>query len=193
MPSTIASSRRSWARADTTTGDYTRPPFALMWRYSGSLYGLKQWEDIEELDAYMTGPAVGQLGLPQEDAVRYLKTDSFRLFPAADVASGAYANARDPMAWVTFSTASDFDEHVNYVEGGPPAPASPDAGRPGRGRHQQDHGRRPRHPGGRRIRDLPQDRERRRHAQRPDPRAHQRHLGAEGHQGSLLVLSLDGL
>ena len=34
------------------------------------------------------------------------------------------------MAWVTFSTASDFDEHVNYVEGGPPAPASPDAADP---------------------------------------------------------------
>ena len=41
------------------------------------------------------------------------------------MASGAYANARDPMAWVTFSTASDFDEHVNYVEGGPPAPPPP--------------------------------------------------------------------
>lgn len=98
-----------------------------MWRYSGSLYGLKQWEDVKELDAYMTGPAVGQLGLPQNDAVRYMKTDSFRLFPAADVASGVYANARDPMAWVTFSTASNFDKHVNYVEGGPPAPASPNA------------------------------------------------------------------
>jgi putative ABC transport system permease protein len=35
------------SQGDTTTGDYTRPPFALMWRYSGSLYGLKQWEDVE--------------------------------------------------------------------------------------------------------------------------------------------------
>jgi putative ABC transport system permease protein len=116
------------SQGDTTTGDYTRPPFALMWRYSGSLYGLKQWEDVEQLDAYMTGPAVAQLGLPQESDVRYLKTDSFRLFPAADVASGAYANARDPMAWVAFATASDFDEHVKYVEGAPPAPATANAG-----------------------------------------------------------------
>ena len=114
-------------QTDETTGDYSRPPFAIMWRYSGSLYGLKQWEDVKELDAYMTGPAVGQLGLPQNDAVRYMKTDSFRLFPAADVASGVYANARDPMAWVTFSTAGNFDQHVNYIEGGPPAPASPNA------------------------------------------------------------------
>jgi putative ABC transport system permease protein len=115
------------SQGDEMTGDYSRPPFALMWRYSGSLYGLKQWEDVDELDAYMSGPAVSQLGLPRNDFVRYLKTDSFRLFPAADVASGAYANARDPLAWVAFATASDFDEHVTYVEGGPPAPASPDA------------------------------------------------------------------
>jgi putative ABC transport system permease protein len=118
------------SQGDTTTGDYTRPPFALMWRYSGSLYGLKEWADVEQLDAYMTGPAVSQLGLEQEYAVRYLKTDSFRLFPAADVASGAYANARDPMAWVAFATASDFDEHVRYVDGGPPAPASANADEP---------------------------------------------------------------
>ncbi len=113
-------------QGDTTTGDYSRPPFALMWRYSGSLYGLKQWEEVEPLDTYMTDTAINQLGLPADETVRYLKTDSFRLFPAADVASGAYASARDPLAWVAFATASDFDDHVKYVDGGPPSPASSD-------------------------------------------------------------------
>lgn len=109
---------------DKSAGDFSRPPFALMWRYSGSLYGFKEWEDVQQVDAYMSGTALGQLGLPAQDTVRYLKTDTFRLFPAADVASGAYASARDPMSWVSFSTASDFEEHVRYGEGGPPAPAS---------------------------------------------------------------------
>jgi putative ABC transport system permease protein len=113
-------------QGDTASGDYTRPAFALMWRYSGSLYGFREWAEIEPVDTYMSGPAAGQLGLPQESAVRYLKTDTFRLFPAADVASGAYANARDPLAWISFASASDFDAHVHYVEGGPPAAASAD-------------------------------------------------------------------
>ncbi|MEM7533197.1 MAG: hypothetical protein AAF639_13535 [Chloroflexota bacterium] len=30
-----------------------RPPFAFMFRYVGSLYGLKQLEDVEDIDIYM--------------------------------------------------------------------------------------------------------------------------------------------
>lgn len=112
------------SQVDQSAGDFSRPPFALMWRYSGSLYGFKELEDVQQVDAYMTGSALGQLGLPAQDTVRYIKTDTFRLFPAADVASGAYASAREPMSWVAFSTASNFEDHVRYVEGGPPAPAS---------------------------------------------------------------------
>lgn len=118
------------SQGDAASTNYARPPFALMWRYSGSLYGFRELEEVEPVDTYMSGPAVGQLGLPQDSAVRYLKTDTFRLFPAADVASGAYASARDPLAWISFATASDFDAHVQYVEGGPPAAASADPDEP---------------------------------------------------------------
>jgi putative ABC transport system permease protein len=112
------------SQVDQSAGDYSRPPFAFMWRYSGSLYGFKQWDEVQQADEYMRGEALDRLGLPPQDTVRYIKTDTFRLFPAADVASGAYASAREPMAWVSFATASNFDDHVQYVEGGPPAPAS---------------------------------------------------------------------
>lgn len=113
------------SQVDQSAGDSSRPPFAFMWRYSGSLYGFKEWEDVQQVDEYMRGEALDQvLGLPMQEAVRYLKTDTFRLFPAADVASGAYASAHEPMAWIAFATASGFDDHVRYVEGGPPAGAS---------------------------------------------------------------------
>ena len=54
--------------SQTTT--LNRPTFAFMLRYSGSIYGLKQWEDLEPVDAYLSGPAIGQLGLPTRQSVR---------------------------------------------------------------------------------------------------------------------------
>ncbi len=56
--------------------------FTFLFRYFGSLYGLKQWEEIEAVDAYLSEPAAAQLGLPVRRIVRYLRTDNFRLFPA---------------------------------------------------------------------------------------------------------------
>ncbi len=106
-------------------GELQRPPFAFMFRYVGSLYGLKQWEDIEPVDKYLTDQAPGLLGLPQILDVRYFRTDNFRLFPTSDL---AYADVKDPLAWINFATASDFDKHITLLEGGMPAPAdsSPD-------------------------------------------------------------------
>src|SRR6188474_2842311 len=41
-----------------------RPPFAFMFRYVGSLYGLKEWDDVEPVDSYLSGQGVADLGLP---------------------------------------------------------------------------------------------------------------------------------
>ena len=98
-----------------------RPPFAFMFRYVGSLYGLKQWEDIEQVDTYLTGPGVETLDLPLKQLVRYAKTDNFRLFPTQDI---AYADVKDPLAWVNYAFISDFDQHVTLTEGALPAEAS---------------------------------------------------------------------
>ncbi|MDQ3249861.1 MAG: ABC transporter permease, partial [Chloroflexota bacterium] len=97
-----------------------RPPFAFMFRYVGSLYGLKQWEDIEQVNTYLMGPGVATLRLPVEQIVRYGKTDNFRLFPTADI---AYADVKDPLAWVNYAFISDFESHVTVTEGALPAEA----------------------------------------------------------------------
>jgi putative ABC transport system permease protein len=101
-------------------GDLSRPPFAFMFRYVGSLYGLLQWEDIEQVDTYLWEQAPELLGLPGELKVRYFRTDNFRLFPAADA---AYADARDPLAWINFATATDFASKITILEGTWPAVA----------------------------------------------------------------------
>jgi len=98
-----------------------RPPFAFMFRYVGSLYGMKEWDDITQVDEYLTIQGVEALALPHKMTVRYAKTDNFRLFPVADV---AYADVKDPLAWVNFAFVSDFEQHTTLLEGTYPAPAT---------------------------------------------------------------------
>ncbi len=100
---------------------FSRPAFAFMWRYAGSLHGLKQWDDVSAIDEYMSGPAINVLGLPQEDFVRYAKTDNLRLFPAGEA---NYGSNKDPLEWVNFAFLSNFEAHINLIEGQMPVVAS---------------------------------------------------------------------
>jgi putative ABC transport system permease protein len=104
-----------------------RPPFAFMFRYVGSLYGLKEWDDVEAVDSYLSGEGTAALGLPHQFTVRYAKTDNFRLFPLDQV---AYADVRDPLAWVNFAFISEMEQHVTFLEGAMPAVASEDPAAP---------------------------------------------------------------
>jgi putative ABC transport system permease protein len=67
-------------------GEIQRPPFAFMFRYVGSLYGLLQWDDIQQVNDYLWEQGPELLGLPNQLKVRYFRTDNFRLFPASDAA-----------------------------------------------------------------------------------------------------------
>ncbi|MFN3980140.1 MAG: FtsX-like permease family protein [Caldilinea sp.] len=98
--------------------------FTFLFRNIGSIYGVKDWEEIEPVDQYLSGAAVEQLGLPARQVIRYVKTDNFRLFPANT--SQSYASTQEPLEWVSFSALQGFDEHVTWLEGGAPAPASAD-------------------------------------------------------------------
>jgi putative ABC transport system permease protein len=99
----------------------SRPPFAFMFRYVGSLYGMKEWDDITQVDEYLMEQGVPALGLPHKMTVRYAKTDNFRLFPSEDI---AYADVKDPLAWVNYAFVSDFEKYTTLVEGVYPQPAS---------------------------------------------------------------------
>ncbi|MCB0063913.1 MAG: ABC transporter permease, partial [Caldilineaceae bacterium] len=109
------------SNADDGDASLQRPPFAFMFRYVGSLYGMKEWDDIVQVDEYLSGAAVEALALPHRLTVRYAKTDNFRLFPTADA---AYADVRDPLAWVNYAFVTDFDQYVTMSEGTFPTPAT---------------------------------------------------------------------
>ena len=111
----------------TATGineTYSRPPFAYMFRYLGSTYGPQEWEDIAQLDTYLTQQAAGELGLPHKKTIRYFKTDNFRLFPTEQI---AYADTTDPLEWVNLGFISGFEEAINIIEGTFPAVSPSDS------------------------------------------------------------------
>ena len=103
---------------------FSRPPFAYMFRYLGSTYGPQEWEDIAQLDTYMSRQAAGELGLPHKKTIRYFKTDNFRLFPTDQI---AYADTTDPLEWVNIGFISGFEQAVNIIEGAFPAVSSSDS------------------------------------------------------------------
>ncbi|NOZ27345.1 MAG: FtsX-like permease family protein [Chloroflexi bacterium] len=103
-------------------GSTTRPPFAFMFRYLGAWHGPVQWEDVQQLDQYLTEHTEASLGLPQKLMVRHFKTNNFRLFPQEDI---AYADTKQPLAWVSFAFVSDLEKHITLLEGNFPAVAEP--------------------------------------------------------------------
>lgn len=113
--------REELSQGSDDTAALTRPPFAFMFRYVGSLYGMKEWDDITQVNDYLTTQGVAALTLPHKMTVRYGKTDNFRLFPTEDI---AYADVKDPLAWVNFAFVSDFEKHTTLVEGAYPTAAT---------------------------------------------------------------------
>jgi putative ABC transport system permease protein len=108
--------------AEAEGGQTTRPPFAFMFRYLGAWHGAVQWEDVQPLDTYMREQAGLALGLPEKLLVRHFKTNNFRLFPQEDI---AYADTKQPLAWVSFAFVSGLEDHITILEGGFPEAADP--------------------------------------------------------------------
>lgn len=102
-----------------------RPPFAFMYRYVGAWTGAVDWERVKPVDEYLSGKVSEDLGLPAQLFVRYLKTDSLKLFPAE---KGTYDTTQEPLAWVYFSSISDLEQHATLLEGEFPSVSSGSAG-----------------------------------------------------------------
>jgi putative ABC transport system permease protein len=114
--------REELSQTTLAVGTTARSPFAFMFRYIGAWNGLISLEDVQPVDQYLSGPVIAQLRLPQQAFTRYFKTDNFRLFPIEDL---AYADTKDPLAWVNFGFVTGIENHIAILEGGFPAEAAP--------------------------------------------------------------------
>jgi putative ABC transport system permease protein len=110
----------------SNSSDYVRrPPFVFMFRYIGAFHGPVDIEEVSQVDTYLSGPGMAQLGLPSQRLVRYVKTDNLRLFPTEDV---AYADVTDPLDWVNLGFVSDIEEQITILEGVFPADSTGNTG-----------------------------------------------------------------
>jgi putative ABC transport system permease protein len=106
-------------REELETARERAPAFAFRFSYVGAWHGTLEWEDITPVDAYLRGPVAAEVGLPLERAVRYFKTDNFRLFPTSEA---AYADVRNPLEWMALGFLSDLASHITLLEGAFPTP-----------------------------------------------------------------------
>jgi putative ABC transport system permease protein len=86
-----------------------RPPFAFMYRYLGAQNGATTWDAYTKLDTYMRDSVAGQLGLPVQQQVRYVATDKLPVVPAN--------GAGEPIFYTNLAFATDFDKHIDIVDG----------------------------------------------------------------------------
>jgi putative ABC transport system permease protein len=102
-------------------GELGRPPFAFMFRHIGSWSGAVPLQELAPLDQYLSTQVVTDLGLNSKMFVRYLKSDTLRLYPAT---GESYTALDKPLEWVSFGTLNNFEQHIEVIEGAMPAPFS---------------------------------------------------------------------
>ncbi len=100
--------------------DQARPPFAFMFRYVGAWHGSVAWDDLQAPNTFFRERCPGLIGLPLQVAVRHVKTDNLRLYPATD---SGYDDPHRAMDWIALGFVSDLEPHVEMVEGTYPAVA----------------------------------------------------------------------
>ncbi len=97
--------------------------FPFMFRYIGSWNGLIPWDQIQAVDQYLSNQAIIDLGLPLKQLVRYFRTD---FFPFVSSQEDAYSGSEyRPLGWLSLASLSNWEEHVTFLEGNPPATAAP--------------------------------------------------------------------
>ena len=94
--------------------------FGYLFRYDGSIYGTKDWDEVQPLDTYLTNNAGAALGLPQKFKVRYFTTDPFGIYAGE---ASAFDSRSTPLLWAGFAFISDFRDHITILEGQFPNPA----------------------------------------------------------------------
>jgi putative ABC transport system permease protein len=89
-----------------------RPPFAFMYRYLGSQTGVIGVNDYAGLNAYLNDEIERLLTLPVQQRVHYVASDKLPMVPASGVG--------DPLIWVNMAFATDFENHIDVVDGALP-------------------------------------------------------------------------
>jgi putative ABC transport system permease protein len=103
--------------APTFRGEVTRPPVALLFRYTGSFTGPTQWENMQPLDTYFRQQVEKDLKLttsPILVGTRIFSTGIFGFFLEKDE---DVVTEKFPEFQVALSTLGNHNTHVSIIEG----------------------------------------------------------------------------
>jgi putative ABC transport system permease protein len=95
-----------------------RPPFSFVFHYNGGWYGNKQWEDAKLIDEFFVERAGSLLGLPQQHAVRYFRTEPYAVFPLGE---NNFEDENKRLALSSFGFMSGIEDHITILEGNFPS------------------------------------------------------------------------
>jgi putative ABC transport system permease protein len=90
------------------------PPFTFLFTYDSNILGNLEYENVEAVNKFLDLETERQLGLARYTNVRYFSTDPLALFPA-DVKQ--FPDDQKPLLWASISYMSDFENHIDVVEG----------------------------------------------------------------------------
>lgn len=103
---------------DEVGGENEIPPFTYLFRYDGSIYGMKEWQKVQAVDGYLRDEGARALGLPLRYVVRYATTEPLGLFSDSTMTFGTTAY---PLVWASFAFVGGIEDHIVVTEGVFPA------------------------------------------------------------------------
>jgi putative ABC transport system permease protein len=98
-------------------------PLSFRFRYVGARDGEVEWENLQAIDSYLSGQAFKTLHLPEYDFTHHYKTEIYQVF-----LPGREEEINDWITWVSFSTLSNPERHIQVVQGTFPQVAEFSAG-----------------------------------------------------------------
>ena len=90
-----------------------RPPFAYLYNYIGAWHEPINWEEMLPVDQYLQSSGLRTLGLPNEEVIRHIETNTYRLFPT----STEEYEEDNAIGIVNFGTTTDIENHIEFVNG----------------------------------------------------------------------------
>ncbi|MGC9523257.1 MAG: ABC transporter permease [Anaerolineae bacterium] len=105
------------------TADSARPPIALLFRYTASLSGPRQWEDIVPPTTYLAEDVYRHLRLPpspEAESASLFNTGLFGFYGEADPDT---ILAQAPQHRIALATMGSLETHIAVTEGDDPVPS----------------------------------------------------------------------
>lgn len=90
------------------------PPFTFLYTYDSNVLGNLNWEDLEDVNAFLRDRTPDMLGLPVKIYARYMATNPLALFPAN---VEQFSSEEKPLLWSSLAFMDGLEDHITVIEG----------------------------------------------------------------------------